>query len=72
MEIWLYIFYILEKRKRENKKQSKTKKQNKKLIDEMVENLNDAPHKKYLQKYFSIKITQSKTKMLHLIFKKKF
>ena len=38
----------------------------------MVENLNDAPHEKYLLKYFKIKITQSKSKTLHLIFKKKF
>ena len=38
----------------------------------MIKNLNDAPHEKYLQKYFRIKITQSKTKTLRLIFKKKF
>lgn len=30
----------------------------------MGENLNDAPHENYLQKYFRIKITQSKTKTL--------
>ena len=38
----------------------------------MVENLNDTPHEKYLGKYFRNKITQSKTKTLHLIFKKMF
>ena len=51
------------------KTKTKTKKRS---IDEMVENQNDAPHQKHLRKYFKIKITQSKTKTLHLIFKKKF
>ena len=51
------------------KTKTKTKKRS---IDEMVENRNDAPHQKHPRKYFKIKIKQSKTKTLHLIFKKKF
>ena len=48
-----------------------SKPEDKKLIDEMIENLIETPYDKYLKRYFSIKITQSKTTTIHLVFKKK-
>ena len=45
-----------------------SKPEDKKLIDEMIENLIETPYEKYLKRYLSIKITQCKTITIHLVF----